>query len=214
MEDRAVLARALMAGLLGFVLKGFAYNVLPFVIVPTFAAAVMAYIIILGPDLPMLEYLAEMLPFDLFSDTSLDESDVMRIYTQITMGLFLASMAGKGLLWGLKELARRLSGSKTEEEASEQSRPIREALRTGVRRLVISSVLIAVVYVTVFIALPFAPLGEEESLVAFYGVMAFFFVMVLVLNLFFVALDSCTDYMIWWAISNVTGWLVWRRGRS
>jgi hypothetical protein len=174
---------------------------------------VFAYLVFFGSEIPILEHLSDILPVDLSGNITLDETDVMRIYTMITMGLMMLSLMGKGLLWGLKQLIKKPSGTETEEETNKESQ-LALTFKAGVRRLVISTMVITIASVVLFIALRSADLAEGASLLDSFLVPMFFYVLAMVMNVIHVVLDSCSNLVLQWAISNITWWFVWRPDRS
>jgi hypothetical protein len=207
-DDKANPVWAFVVGLFGLMLKFAACDILTIPVALTFGAAMIAYLITFGPEIPILQYLSDVLPIDSSGSITLDKTDVMRIYTLVTGGLLVLSLLGKGLLWGLRQLIKKKSRSEVK-----RRRPIQNAVVIGVRRFVVSTVVITAINLTLFIALPFAN-NEGTSLLVMYLVAGPFYVVAVLMNTIYIMLDSYSDYMMWWAISNVTWWFTWRPDRN
>jgi hypothetical protein len=195
---------ALIVAGLGYAIKFMAYGFLTPVVLLTFATLMFTYITLVGPELPFLQYFSFLLPIDGRGNASIDENDIMRAFGILTMAFFVISLVGGWFLRMLKRAAKRLFQPTAEVGPEEGSILVNQnPLSYGKRRLIISSIVIAVFFLIVFVAIPFARMAEGTSFMTMYPVFAVFGVIALVANALHIGVDVLSDVVLGWAWSRV-----------
>jgi hypothetical protein len=194
-----------IAGGLGYLVKYISYGFLTPVILLSFSALVFGYIAFFGPELPFLRYFASVLPINSDGTTHLNTDDIMLGYGSITTALFLLSITGSGLMSILRRFKKQSSPSDPLEGTDNLEAPSAQAafLKPVKRRLIISSIVIALIFASSLIAIPFAPLAVGESKASWYVILIILCVIALISNAIYTVIDSLSDKMFGWTGSNI-----------
>jgi len=197
---------ALSAAAFGYVVKFMAYSIFTAAVLMTFAALMTAYIILVGPEMPFLQYLSFVLPIDARGNASIDGDDIMRVYGLLAMALFVLSVTGGWLMRVLKRAAKQIFQSEPEVESESGNIPAsRNLLSSSKRRLIVSSVVITTIYLVLFLVIPSADMAEGTSFLTMYAVFAVFYVIALATNAIYIGIDGLSDMVLGWAWSRVLG---------
>jgi hypothetical protein len=193
----------IFAKIAAYIIGGSGYFFLTATIVLTFGVLVFDYITILGPEMPFLKNFSFLVPSGSTENINLNEGDIMWAYSLLSMIFFLLSLAGKGLVRVLRRFFHRAEESGNVEDKNEGiGQLVKRALKTFLRNLIISSVVILLVFITAFIALPFARLADGTQLGWFYLIFGFFLCFALFSNVIFLAIDSTSGLLQEWANSQ------------
>lgn len=190
---------ALVIAVFGYAIKFVAYNFLTPVVLLSFAALMFTYITFVGPEIPFLQYVSFLLPIDGRGNASIDEDDIMKAFGALTLVFFLLSVIGGWLLRILKRVFRPAEAGIDENSASTNQNPISCAKR----RLIPGSIGIIIVFLIVFIAIPFARMAEGTSFLAMYPLFAIFGVIAMVSNAIYIGVDILSDIVLGWAWTRV-----------
>jgi hypothetical protein len=185
--------------------KYISYGFLTPVILLSFSSLVFGYIAFFGPELPFLRYFASVLPINSDGTTHLNTDDIMLGYGSLTTALFLLSIIGSGLMSIVRRFKERPSPSDPDEGTDGDEAPSAQAalLKPIKRRLIISSIVIALIFAVSLIAIPFAPLARGESKVTWYVILIIFCIIALISNAIYTVIDSLSDKMFGWTASNL-----------
>ncbi len=195
---------ALIIAALGYVIKFIAYNFLTPAVLLSFAALMFTYITFVGPEIPFLQYLSFMLPIDARGNASIDENDIMKAFGLLTLVLFGLSVIGGWLIRLLKRSAGRIFQPDIEAGADENMVPASQnPFSSAKRRLIIGSIVITIIYLVLFIAIPFARMAEGTSSLAMYPLFAVFGVIAIISNAIYIGIDLLSDIVLGWAWSRV-----------
>ena len=195
---------ALIIAALGYVIKFIAYNFLTPVVLMTFAALMFAYITFAGPEIPFIQYISFLLPIDGRGNASIDEEDIMKAFGLLTMMFFVLSVIGGWLIRVLKHSVRRLFQPDTEAGADENiASGNQNPVSSAKRRLIIGSIVIVIIFLIVFISIPFARMAEGTSSLAMYPLFAVFGVIAMISNAIYIGIDILSDLVLGWAWSRV-----------
>ncbi|HEX2996919.1 MAG TPA: hypothetical protein VHP14_19005 [Anaerolineales bacterium] len=191
------------AVVLGYIVKFMAYSVLTTAVLVTFSALVAAYIIIMGPEIPFLQYLAFMLPIDARGNATIDEDDIMQIYGMISMILFVLSIAGGWLMSVLKRTLKQMSHLDEGESEPESILPNQNLISSGKRKLIVASALITAIYLVLFVAIPFARMAQGTSHMGMFLVCVVFYIVALISNAIYTVVDSLSELALGWGWAKV-----------
>lgn len=194
---------ALLVAVLGYAIKFIAYNFLTPVILLSFAALMFAYITLVGPEMPFLRYLSFLLPVSGRGNASINEEDIMKVYGFLTMALFVLSVAGGWLIRVLTRAVKRAFQSELEGGAADSVPVSQNLLSSGKRRLLISNIAIAIIYLIVFAVIPFARMAEGTNFLAMYPLFVVFGVIAVVSNAIYIGIDSLSEFVLGWAWARV-----------
>jgi hypothetical protein len=201
-QNNTFLAAA--AGVFGYGLKFAGYNFLTFVVLLCFGIMVFAYLTLVGPQVPSLKILSPLLPIDASGNTSLDASDILRVYSILSLVFMFLGIAAKGVLAGLRRIIQRLRGGGSAEPSSAtNSRSLRQTLRADLWRIILSSGLITLIFLAACAGIPSAKMAEGASRLGLLGVLGVFYGIALVMNFFYVLIDEFSDLILDWARSNL-----------
>jgi hypothetical protein len=121
-----------------------------------------------------------------------------------SLALFGLSVIGGWLLRMLKRVAQRVFQPEAEIGPDEGSLLVSQnPLSYGKRRLIISSIVIAIIFLILFVSIPFARMAEGTSFLTMYPVFAVFGVIAMVSNAIHIGIDSLSDILLGWAWSRV-----------
>ena len=188
---------------LGYVLKFISYSFLTAVVLIGFTGLVFIYINVVGTDMSVLKYFGFLLPLDANGSGSITEKDIMRVYGVLSMGLF-----GVSVLWDwLKRwIKRSRAGSEPANvEVNVEGEGVqapRRRLPNVLKRILISSVLITLIYVAVFVVIPSAPMATGENPLLLYPIMIIFLIIALIANVIFIGIDTAANKLINLGLSN------------
>jgi len=193
----------IFAKIASYLIGGSGYFFLTATILLTFGVLVFDYISILGPEMPFLKYFSFLVPSGSTENIHIDEGDMMWAYSLLSVVLYLLSLAGKGFVRLLKRLFH-LTGDagNAEEDNIGIGHLVKRAATAFLRNLLISSVVILLVFITAFIALPFTPMEDGSSLGLMYLIFGFFLVIDLLSNVVFLAIDGASGLLQEWANSQ------------
>jgi len=188
---------------LGYVLKFISYSFLTAVVLIGFTGLVFIYINVVGTDMSVLKYFGFLLPLDANGSGSITEKDIMRVYGVLSMGLF-----GVSVLWDW--LKRWIKRSRAGSEPANMEVNVdgegvqaqRRRLPNILKRILISSVLITLIYVAVFVVIPSAPMATGENPLLLYPIMIVFLVIALIANVIFIGIDTAANKLINLGLSN------------
>ncbi|HNZ12176.1 MAG TPA: hypothetical protein PKL11_00870 [Anaerolineaceae bacterium] len=189
---------------LGYVLKFISYSFLTAVVLIGFTGLVFIYINVVGTDMSVLKYFGFLLPLDANGSGSITEKDIMRVYGVLSMGLF-----GVSVLWDwLKRwIKRSRAGSEPANvEVNVEGEGVqapRRRLPNVLKRILISSVLITLIYVAVFVVIPSAPMATGENPLLLYPIMIIFLIIALIANVIFIGIDTAANKLINLGLSNL-----------
>ena len=189
---------------LGYVLKFISYSFLTAVVLIGFTGLVFIYINVVGTDMSVLKYFGFLLPLDANGSGSITEKDIMRVYGVLSMGLF-----GVSVLWDwLKRwIKRSRAGSEPANvEVNVEGEGVqapRRRLPNILKRILISSVLITLIYVAVFVVIPSAPMATGENPLLLYPIMIIFLIIALIANVIFIGIDTAANKLINLGLSNL-----------
>ena len=189
---------------LGYVLKFISYSFLTAVVLIGFTGLVFIYINVVGTDMSVLKYFGFLLPLDANGSGSITEKDIMRVYGVLSMGLF-----GVSVLWDW--LKRWIKRSRAGSEPAnvevnvdgEGVQAPRRRLPNMLKRILISSVLITLIYVAVFVVIPSAPMATGENPLLLYPIMIIFLIIALIANVIFIGIDTAANKLINLGLSNL-----------
>jgi len=192
-----------IAGLFGYLMKYSAYNFLTFVILLCFGGLAFAYLTILGPEIPFWGFLSSVIPFDSHGNATIGASDILWVYSLVSLIFMLLGMAVKALWMGMRRVVQRMRGS-APVEMSTPKKPqfIRQYLHAVLWRIIISCAVITLIFLTAFAAIPSAKMAEGSSPVGLFGVIGFFYVIGKIFNCVYVLTDVFSDFILDWARSN------------
>ncbi len=190
---------------LGYAVKFTAYGILTAAVLMTFAALMFVYITLVGPEVPFIRYLSFVLPVDARGNASINGDDIMRVYGLFTLVLFGLSVAGGWLVRIIKRTARRIFQPEAEDASEESSVLNQNPLSSAKRRLLVSSIVITVIYLIVFIAIPSARMAEGTSNWAMYPIFVVFYIIAMISNAIYIGIDSLSDLMLGWGWSKALG---------
>ena len=183
-----------LKSLVGYLVKFIACGFLTPVVLMTFAAIVFAYITIAGTDMSFLRHLSFLFPIDSKGNADLDGNDIMRAYGLLTMAFFLLGMIVRGLVHFIKS-RRKPALQSGINDRSVGGGVVSSWHRISVikSRLIISSIVITVVWVVVFVSIPSARRGEETSILSLYVVWALFYLAAMMSNAIYIGIDSLAN---------------------
>jgi hypothetical protein len=190
---------ALLVAACGYIIKFIACNFLTPVVLLSFAALMFTYITLVGPEVPFLRYFSSLLPIDGRGNASINEDDIMKAFGLLTMAFFLLSMIGGWLVRVLRRIFQPAETGLDEKNASASQSPV-SSIR---RRLIPGSIVIVIIFLIVFISIPFARMAEGTSFLAMYPLFAVFGVIALVSNAIYIGVDSLSDVVLGWAWTRV-----------
>jgi hypothetical protein len=195
---------ALLVAALGYVIKFIAYNFLTPVVLLSFAALIFTYINLVGPEIPFFRYLSFLLPIDARGNASIDENDIMKAFGIITLVLFVLAVASGWLLRVLKGAFRRILQPDAEvEPPGDHLFSDQNPLSSAKRRLILSSIVITVIYLVVFLAIPSARMAAGTSTAAMYPIFVVFYVIAMISNVIYIVVDILSGMVLGWAWSRV-----------
>ena len=208
MNDNRILRRtpafsAALAGFFGFLLKYSAYNFLTGVVLLCFTALAFAYITFIGPRVSFLKYLAFLLPVDSQGTATLGASDILRVFSILSLIFMILAITGTTLMSGLRKVispAHPADGADNSGPAN--TRSIRQLIRAGTRRFIIGCAAITLFFLAAFIAIPYARLAEGTSPVAMFALFGFFYLLALVSSGVYILIDVVSDGLLDWARVN------------
>ena len=189
---------------LGYILKFISYSFLTAVVLIGFTGLVFIYINVVGTDMSVFKYFGFLLPLDANGSGSITEKDIMRVYGVLSMGLF-----GVSVLWDW--LKRWIKRSRAGSEPAnvevnvdgEGVQAPRRRLPNMLKRILISSVLITLIYVAVFVVIPSAPMATGENPLLLYPIMIIFLIIALIANVIFIGIDTAANKLINLGLSNL-----------
>jgi len=189
---------------LGYILKFISYSFLTAVVLIGFTGLVFIYINVVGTDMSVFKYFGFLLPLDANGSGSITEKDIMRVYGVLSMGLF-----GVSVLWDW--LKRWIKRSRAGSEPAnvevnvdgEGVQAPRRRLPNILKRILISSVLITLIYVAVFVVIPSAPMATGENPLLLYPIMIIFLIIALIANVIFIGIDTAANKLINLGLSNL-----------
>lgn len=190
---------ALLVAACGYIIKFIACNFLTPVVLLSFAALMFTYITLVGPEVPFLRYFSSLLPIDGRGNASINEDDIMKAFGLLTMSFFLLSVIGGWLVRVLKPIFQPAEAGTDEKNTSASQSPVSSVRR----RLIPGSLVIVIIFLIVFISIPFARMAEETSFLAMYPLFAVFGVIALVSNAIYIGVDSLSDIVLGWAWPRV-----------
>ncbi len=190
------------AVIFGYIVKFMAYGFLTPAVLMTFAALMFVYITLVGPELPFLHYLTFLLPIDGRGNASLNGNDIMNAFGLITMAFFVLSVIGGWLLRVLRRAVKRISqpGSEVEEDNIPSNQNVLSILK---RRLIGSSIVITVIFLVVFVVIPFARMAEGTSFLGMYPIFVIFYIVAMIANVIYIVVEMFSDVVLGWAWSRV-----------
>jgi len=194
---------AIMLIVSGYVLKFISYSFLTAVVLIGFTGLVFIYINVVGTDMSVLKYFGFLLPLDANGSGSITEKDIMRVYGVLSMGLF-----GVSVLWELAKrwIKRSRAGSEPANAdihvEGEGVQALRRRLPNILKRILISSALITLIYVAVFVVIPSAPMATGENPLMLYPIMIVFLIIALIANVIFIGIDTAANKLINLGLSN------------
>jgi len=179
---------------LAYLIRWIAYNVFTATILTVFSALVFIYITLIGPELPFLQHISFLIPNNSRQGITLDEQDILRLYSTLATILFVLSIIGRKLHEVLKRLLQHSAQPEQESTVEgETIQPLRSVLLHSKRRLITSSLVITLVFLVSFIAIPFANMAAGESTLTLYLVFAVFYIIALVSNALYIGIDSLAN---------------------
>jgi len=188
---------------LGYVLKFISYSFLTAVVLIGFTGLVFIYINVVGTDMSVLKYFGFLLPLDANGSGSITEKDIMRVYGVLSMGLFGVSVLCD---WLKRWIKRSRAGSEPANmEVNVEGEGVqapRRRLPNILKRILISSVLITLIYVAVFVVIPSAPMATGENPLLLYPIMIVFLIIALIANVIFIGIDTAANKLINLGLSN------------
>jgi hypothetical protein len=190
---------ALLAAACGYIIKFIACNFLTPAVLLSFAALMFTYITLVGPEVPFLRYFSSLLPIDGRGNASINEDDIMKAFGLLTMAFFLLSVIGGWLVRVLKRIFQPAEIGPDETNASASQNPVSSARR----RLIPGSIAIVIIFLIVFISIPFARMAEGTSFLAMYPLFAVFGVIAMISNAIYIGVDTLSDVVLGWAWSRV-----------
>ena len=208
MNDNRILRRtpafsAALAGFFGFLLKYSAYNFLTGVVLLCFTALAFAYITFIGPRVSFLKYLAFLLPVDSQGTATLGASDILRVFSLLSLIFMILSITGKPLMRGLRRIISPAPPADgVDHSAPANTRSIRQWIRAGTRRFIIGCAAITLFFLAAFIAVPHAKLAEGTSPSAMFSLFGLFYLLALVSNGIYLLIDVVSDGLLDWARVN------------
>jgi len=189
---------------LGYVLKFISYSFLTAVVLIGFTGLVFIYINVVGTDMSVLKYFGFLLPLDANGSGSITEKDIMRVYGVLSMGLFGVSVLCD---WLKRWIKRSRAGSEPANmEVNVEGEGVqapRRRLPNILKRILISSVLITLIYVAVFVVIPSAPMATGENPLLLYPIMIVFLIIALIANVIFIGIDTAANKLINLGLSNL-----------
>lgn len=190
---------ALLVAVCGYIIKFIAYNFLTPVVLLSFAALMFTYITLVGPEVPFLRYFSSLLPIAGRGNASINEDDIMKAFGLLTMAFFLLSVIGGWLVRVLKRVFQPAEIGPDEKNASASQNPVSSTRR----RLILGSLVIVIIFLIVFVSIPFARMAEGTSFLAMYPLFAVFGVIAIVSNAIYIGVDSLSDVVLGWAWARV-----------
>jgi len=168
-----------------------------------FTGLVFIYINVVGTDMSVLKYFGFLLPLDANGSGSITEKDIMRVYGVLSMGLFGVSVLCD---WLKRWIKRSRAGSEPANmEVNVEGEGVqapRRRLPNILKRILISSVLITLIYVAVFVVIPSAPMATGENPLLLYPIMIVFLIIALIANVIFIGIDTAANKLINLGLSN------------
>jgi hypothetical protein len=192
-----------MAGVFGYLAKYSAYNFLTFAILLCFGGLAFAYITFFGGQIPFWNSISSLIPFDASGNATIGASDILWVYSLVSLIFMLLGMAVKAMWMGMRRVVQRMRGS-SPVEMSTPKKPqlIRRYLHAVLWRIIISCAVITLIFVVAFAAIPSAKMAEGSSPVGLFGVIGFFYVIGMIFNCVYVLTDVFSDFILDWARSN------------
>jgi hypothetical protein len=200
LTDRIPTFAIALAGLFGFLMKYSAYNFLTGVALLCFAALAFAYITFIGPQVPFIRYLGFLIPMNSEGTTTLGASDILRVFSFLSLIFMILSIMGNALLRGLRKVvqpAARVADGGGSRPANPSS--IRSSLRAAVRRIIIGFVAVSLFFAAAFAAVPYARMAEGASRLAMAALFGFFYLLAIVSNGVYLLTDVVSDFILSWA---------------
>ncbi len=194
---------AALGGLLGLVLKYFAYNFLTAAVLLVFSALAFAYINFFGPRVAFASYLAFLFPMDSRGTTTVSASDILRAYSFLSLSFMLLSMTGRAVRRGL----RRGGLPAPQAEGGENSGPAgiqfpRVSFHAGARQILFGCFAITLCFLPAFFAIPFARMAEGSNRTALVAVFGFFYLLAIVATGVYTGIEVVADLILDWARVN------------
>lgn len=179
---------------LAYSIRWIAYNIFTATILTVFSALIFIYITVIGPEMPFLRHIAFLIPNNMRQSTTLDENDILRLYSILATILFVLSIIGRKLREAL-ERRRKHSTQMEQAEASDGDtvHPLRGVLQYSKRRFVTSSVVITLVYLAAFITIPSARMAAGENAMTLYPIFVIFYIIAMVSNTLYIGIDSLAN---------------------
>jgi hypothetical protein len=208
MNDKKIPGRtptfsAALAGLFGFLLKYTAYNFLTGVVLLCFAALVFAYITFIGPRVSFLKYLAFLIPVDSRETTTIGASDILRIFSLLSLIFMILAMTGAAFVRALRKVISPAPHAGGEENSGPANTPsIRRSIRAGTRRFITGCAAITLFFLAAFIAIPYAPLAAGTGPLSMFALFGLFYLLALVSNGVYILIDVVSDGLLDWARVN------------
>jgi hypothetical protein len=194
---------AALAGLFGFLLKYTAYNFLTVVVLLCFTALVFAYITFIGPRVAFLKYLAFLLPVDSRGTATIGASDILRIFSLLSLIFMILAMTGATFVRGLRKVISPAPRAGGEENSGPASTPsIRRLIHAGTRRFITGCAATTLFFLAAFIAIPYARLAIGTGPLTMFALFGFFYLLALISNGVYILIDVISDCLLDWARVN------------
>lgn len=194
---------AALAGLFGFLLKYTAYNFLTGVVLLCFTALAFAYITFIGPRVSLLKYLAFLIPVDSQGTATIGASDILRIFSLLSLIFMILAMTGATFVRGLRKVISPAPHAGGVENSGPVNTPsIRQSIRAGTRRFITGCSAITMFFLAAFIAIPSARLAVGTGPLAMFALFGFFYLLALVSNGVYILIDVVSDGFLDWARVN------------
>jgi len=194
---------ATLAGLFGFLLKYAAYNFLTGVVLLCFTALAFAYITFIGPRVSFMKYLSFLIPVDSQGTATIGASDILRVFSLLSLIFMILAMMGATFLRGLRKLISPGSHAGVVENSGPLNTPsIRQSIRAGTRRFITGCAAITLFFLAAFIAIPRARLAVGTGPVVMFALFGFFYLLALVSNGVYILVDVVSDGLLDWARLN------------
>jgi hypothetical protein len=211
-SDRTSAFPAALAGLFGYGMKYFAYNFLTAVVLFCFGAMMFAYISFFGSTIPSWRLFSFLIPFNSNGTATIGTSDILWAYSLVSLVFMILATIAKGVTGGMHRRMHRMRGSSRVDISSPRNpQPIRKYFRAGMRRILIGSAVITLIFLTAFLAIPSAKIAEGTSRVTIFDMIGLFYGAAMVSNCVHVLIDSCSDFILDWAGSVFSWRMEWDR---
>lgn len=193
MSNQASLAYFIRVAL-AYLIRWVAYNIFTATILTVFSALVFIYITVIGPEVPFLQHIAFLIPNNSRQGVTLDENDILRLYSTLATILFVLSIIGRKLREAL-ERRRKHSTPIEQEEASDGDvvHPLRSVFQYTKRRFITSSLVITFVYLVAFIVIPSARMAAGENAMTLYPIFVIFYIIAMISNTLYIGIDSLAN---------------------